>query len=149
LNIGTRYSRRRNEVKEESMSNRILVVDDSKAFLTLMTDLLGAVGYQVATADEASEAIPQAVEFQPGLILMDVEMPDLDGCEACRRVKRHPDLSGIPIVMMSGDSEAAGRAIAAGADAFLPKPFCLDRLLSRIKSLMNQDPSEAWLQEAG
>jgi CheY-like chemotaxis protein len=131
------------------MSNRILVVDDSRDFRNLMVDLLGAVGYQVATAANGSAAIPQAVAFQPGLILMDVQMPDLDGCEACRRIKRHPELSDIPVMLMSGDSGAASKAVAAGADAFMPKPFGLDRLVARIRALIGRDSPGVCFQEAG
>jgi CheY-like chemotaxis protein len=131
------------------MSNRILVVDDSRDFRMLMADLLGAVGYQVATAPNGGAAISQAVSFQPGLILMDVQMPEMDGCEACRRIKRHPELSDIPVLLMSGDGGVAGKAVAAGADAFIPKPFHLDRLLSRIRALMGRDASPVCLQEAG
>jgi CheY-like chemotaxis protein len=131
------------------MSNRILVVNDSRDFRTLMADLLGAVGYQVATASTGGSAIPQAVSFQPGLILMDVQMPELDGCEACRLIKHHPELSDIPVLLISGDGEVASRAVAAGADAFMPKPFHLDRLLARIRSLMGRDSSPVCFQEAG
>ena len=131
------------------MSNRILVVDDSRDFRNLMVDLLGAVGYQVATAANGNAAIPQAVAFQPGLILMDVQMPDLDGCKACRRIKRHPELSDIPVMLMSGDSGAASKAVAAGADAFMPKPFGLDRLMARIRALIGRDSPGVCFQEAG
>jgi two-component system response regulator MprA len=131
------------------MSNRILVVDDNRAFRTLMADLLGAVGYQVATAANGAAAIPQAVSFQPGLILMDVQMPELDGCEACRLIKRHPELSDVSVLLMSGDGGVAGKAVAAGADAFMPKPFHLDRLLSRIRVLIGRNASPMYLQEAG
>src|ERR1022692_2285767 len=129
------------------MSNRILVVDDSRDFRTLMADLLGAVGYQVATAPNGSAAIPQAVSFHPGLILMDVQMPDLDGCEACRQIKGHPELADVPVLLLSGDGGVAGQALSAGADGFMPKPFHLDRLLSRIRALIGRDASPVWLQE--
>jgi|HubBroStandDraft_1064217.scaffolds.fasta_scaffold126070_3 CheY-like chemotaxis protein len=131
------------------MSNRILIVDDSRDFRNLMADLLGAVGYQVATAANGSAAIPQAVSFHPGLILMDVQMPELDGCEACKRIKHHPELSEIPVMLMSGDSGAASKAVAAGADAFMPKPFGLDRLVSRIRALIGRGSPPVCLQEAG
>jgi CheY-like chemotaxis protein len=131
------------------MSDRILIVDDSRDFRNLMADLLGAVGYQVATASGGSAAIPQAVAFHPGLILMDVQMPDLDGCEACKRIKHHPELSDIPVMLMSGDSGAASKAVAAGADAFVPKPFSLDRLVSRIRALIGRGAPPVCLQEAG
>ncbi len=128
------------------MSNRILVVDDSRDFRTLMTDLLEAAGYQVDTASSGGSAILRAVAFQPGLILMDVHMPELDGYQTCRQIKRHPELWNIPVLLMSGDDSAASRAVAAGSDAFMSKPFGLDRLLEQVRSLMGRD---VCLQKAG
>ncbi len=130
------------------MSNRILIVDDSRDFRNLMADLLNAVGFQVATAVDGAAAIPQAAAFHPGLILMDVQMPGIDGCEACRRIKANPDLAGIPVMLMSGDTGSASRATAAGADAFMPKPFALDRLVSRIRALIGHEALPVWLREA-
>jgi CheY-like chemotaxis protein len=120
-------------------NNRILVVDDSSCFRTLMTHVLDSCGYQVATAEDGSDVLPKMAAFQPNLVLMDVEMPVLDGFEACRRIKAGQATRNIPVLMVSANRDADEGAAAAGADDFMAKPFCLDDLLSKIKLLTTLD----------
>ena len=120
-------------------NKRILVVDDSASFRTLMVHILDFMGYQVATAEDGDEALPKLAAFQPNLILMDVEMPGLNGYEACRRIKSHPATCDIPILLVSANRDAGEEAIAAGADDFMAKPFSLDDLVVKIKALTPLD----------
>jgi two-component system, cell cycle response regulator DivK len=117
----------------------ILVVDDNAANLKLARVLLSGEGHLVRTASDAEEVMRTLETFQPVLILMDVQLPGIDGLELTRRLKRDPRTSGILIVAltayaMKGDEE---KAIAAGCDAYVAKPIdpdALPRLLAELIS---------------
>jgi len=116
---------------------RILVVDDSETMRTLMADLLPSMGYEVTTACDGHKAIEELGRCEPQLVLLDIEMPGLDGCEVCRRIKSHPETRTIPVVLVSGHPEGSDRAAGAGADGFLPKPFHIDDLLRWLRALLS------------
>ena len=103
----------------------ILVVDDHPLNLALLEHLLTIDGYRVRTAADADSAVASIDEVRPDLILMDLQLPGVDGFELTRRLKARPDLAGVPVVAvtsyaMSGDEV---RARAAGCDGFLSKPI--------------------------
>lgn len=120
-------------------NNKILVVDDSECIRTLLAHILDSLGYLVSTAEDGDEALAQLSVFHPDLVLMDVEMPVLGGCEACRRIRGNPATRDIPVLMVSANQNAAERALAAGADEFIAKPFSLDEVLSKIHSRTGAD----------
>jgi CheY-like chemotaxis protein len=120
-------------------NKRILVVDDSACFRTLMVHVLDFMGYQVATAEDGEEALPKVRAFQPHLILMDIEMPLLNGYDACHRIKTDPATRDIPVLLVSANKESWDDALAAGADDFMAKPFSLDDLVVKVKSLTALD----------
>jgi CheY-like chemotaxis protein len=103
---------------------RILVVDDNPGNLRLFTLLLASPRYDVRTAASAQLALDILGTFHPDLILLDLQLPDIDGLELTRRLKANPELCGIPVVAvtayaMKGDEQ---RARAAGADGYVTKP---------------------------
>lgn len=103
---------------------RILVVDDNPGNLRLFTLLLASPRYEVQTAASAQLALDLLASFHPDLILLDLQLPDIDGLELARRLKADPVLRSIPIVAvtayaMKGDEQ---RARAAGADGYVSKP---------------------------
>ena len=116
----------------------ILIVDDMPANTRLLEARLTAEYYQVATAQDGFEAIRLAHSWQPDLIMLDVMMPDMDGYEACRRLKADPETLHIPIVMVTALGEPSERlqGLEAGADDFLTKPVEYDTLLARTRSLV-------------
>ena len=120
------------------MTARILIVDDVPANTRLLEARLTAEYYQVATAQDGFEAIRLAHSWQPDLIMLDVMMPDMDGFEACRRLKADAETLHIPVVMVTSLTEASERlqGLEAGADDFLTKPVEYDTLLARTKSLV-------------
>ncbi len=121
------------------MGEPILVVDDNAVNLRLARMLLVQEGYDVRTASDAAEAIAAIRESPPRLILMDLQMPGMDGFELTRRLKSDPATAGILIVAltayaMKGDDE---RARAAGCDGYVAKPIdtrALPPLLARFLS---------------
>ena len=91
-----------------------------------------------------TEGVRLARSQRPDLILMDIQLPELDGHEATRRIKADPDLRPIPIVVvtsyaLSGDE---AKALAAGADAYVTKPFSPRQLLAKVRQLLEQHPDE-------
>jgi two-component system, cell cycle response regulator DivK len=123
----------------------ILIVDDNLINLKLARVTLAAEGYQVRTAEDAAEALAVLKEFRPRLILMDVQMPGVDGLELSRRLKAAPETQDIVIVAltayaMKGDAE---KALAAGCDGYISKPVDTRTLPSRVADYMDGSPAGA------
>jgi two-component system cell cycle response regulator DivK len=117
------------------MSKRILVVEDQEDNRQILRDLLTNAGYNMIEAENGEEAIAAASAGRPDLILMDIQLPILDGYEATRRIKADPSLNAIPIIVvtsyaLSGDE---GKARAAGCDDYVTKPYSPRALLAKIR----------------
>jgi CheY-like chemotaxis protein len=121
----------------------VLVVDDDAAFRDLLTDLLFVEGgLEVAVAEDGRSALSRMREVRPGLVLLDLKMPWIDGIEFCRHVRRDPLLAAIPLVAVTawGPVETVRReALDAGCAAFLAKPFALDDLLAIVNRWLPDD----------
>jgi len=120
------------------MSERILIVDDNPVNLKLARVLLTVEGYDVQTAPDAEQALRVLESFRPQLILMDVQLPGMDGLELTRRLKRDPATRDILICAltayaMKGDEE---RARLAGCDGYIAKPIDATGLPLQVKSLL-------------
>jgi two-component system, cell cycle response regulator len=117
---------------------QILVVDDVLANIKLLEAKLASEYYDVITAKDGFEALTRAKENKPDLVLLDVMMPGMDGFEACKKMKEDPEISHIPVVMVTALSEKADRlkGLEAGADDFLTKPINDMALFARVKSLI-------------
>ena len=120
------------------MSKRILVVEDQLDNRQILRDLLTHAGYDVIEAVDGEQAIASAAAHRPDLILMDIQLPVLDGHEATRRIKADPALKAIPIIVvtsyaLSGDEE---KARAAGADGYVTKPYSPRQLLAKIREFL-------------
>ena len=120
------------------MTRHILVVEDQEDNRQIMRDLLTANDYQMTEAENGEEALAAVAKDRPDLILMDIQLPVMDGCEATRRIKADPSLSSIPIIAvtsyaLSGDEE---KARAAGCNDFVPKPFSPRHLLAKIRQYL-------------
>lgn len=120
------------------MTSRILVVDDLLPNIRLLEAKLTNEYYDVITSQSGSEALILAEKNQPDLILLDVMMPEMDGFEACRRLKKNPKTADIPVVMVTALSDVEDRVqgLNAGADDFLTKPINDLALFARIRSLV-------------
>ena len=118
------------------MSKRILVVEDQEDNRRIVRDLLKSVGFEILEAVTGEEAVTQAETYVPDLILMDIQLPGLDGYEATRRIKANPLLRQIPIIAvtsfaLSGDDI---RALEAGCDGYISKPYSPRALLAKVQS---------------
>jgi two-component system cell cycle response regulator DivK len=117
------------------MSRRVLLIDDHEDNRRIVRDLLTSVGYELLEATTGEEGVAMAERERPDLILMDIQLPGFDGYEATRRIKANPALRAIPIIAvtsyaLSGDDQ---KALAAGCDAYVTKPFSPRALLARIR----------------
>jgi two-component system cell cycle response regulator DivK len=120
------------------MSRHILVVEDQEDNRQILRDLLGNSGYELTEVENAEEALAVVAKRRPDLILMDVELPVMDGYEATRRIKADPALKSIPIIVvtsyaLSGDET---KARAAGCDAYVAKPYSPRQLLAKVKEFL-------------
>ena len=107
------------------MSKCILVVEDEKDNRQILRDLLGNAGYELTEAENGEEAIAAAAERRPSLILMDIQLPIVDGYEATRRIRSNPDLRSVPIIAVTSHALAGDedKALAAGCDGYVSKPW--------------------------
>ncbi|HVD50600.1 MAG TPA: HD domain-containing phosphohydrolase [Candidatus Udaeobacter sp.] len=119
---------------------KVLVVDDMAANRELLQGHLDDLGYEVREARDGIEALEAVAAEEPDLILLDIDMPRLDGIAVCEQLKAHPIRRMIPIVILtaSNDRTTKLRGIAAGADDYLSKPFDSKELLIRTKVLLRQ-----------
>jgi pilus assembly protein CpaE len=119
---------------------RILVVDDSTFNLKIITASLTPAGYEVVTASNGREALERADALMPDLIILDVMMPDLNGYEVCRRLRRTPTMARRPIMMLTAQDSLEERinGLEAGADDYMCKPFEAAELQARVKALLRR-----------
>ena len=120
------------------MSKRILVIEDQEDNRQIVRDLMTASGYELIEATTGEEGIEAAARETPDLILMDIQLPGIDGYEVTRRIKANPQLKNIPIIAvtsyaLSGDDK---KAFAAGCDGYVTKPYSPRLLLAKIREYL-------------
>ncbi|MBK8823203.1 MAG: response regulator [Anaerolineales bacterium] len=122
---------------------KILLAEDNQSNITVTRDYLENRGYQVVVAYDGEEVLSKAEEFSPDLILMDIQMPRLNGFEAARRLRAAPQFASVPIIAltafaMPGDRE---RCLEAGMNEYLSKPVRLKELVQTIEKLIGHAAS--------
>ncbi len=116
----------------------ILVVDDSAEIARLVSKILGK-SYRILIAEDGEEGLQRAVAELPDLVLLDLNLPKLDGWEVCRRLKGDAKTRGIPVVIMTADESTpddADRALRLGAAEYLIKPFVREVLMHNIERIL-------------
>ncbi len=119
---------------------RVLVVEDEQDVAELIRYNLDKEGYDVRLSTNGSDALRQAREARPDLILLDVMVPQLNGWEVCRRLKQDPETRGIPVIMVTGRVEEGDKVLGfeMGADDYVTKPFSPRELVARIRAVVRR-----------
>jgi two-component system cell cycle response regulator DivK len=120
------------------MSKCILVVEDQEDNRRILRDLLGNAGYELIEAESGEEALTAVEAQRPDLILMDIQLPVMDGYEVARRIKSNPDMKLVPIIAvtsyaLTGDE---AKARAAGCNAYISKPYSPRALLAKVREFL-------------
>jgi two-component system phosphate regulon response regulator PhoB len=120
------------------VKRRVLVADDDDALRRLIWTTLGAQHFELLEAVDGEEALRIARDQHPELVLLDVNMPKLDGFEVCRQLKTEPETAGIKVVILSarGADTDRARGREAGADDYFSKPFSPVQLLNKVYALL-------------
>jgi CheY-like chemotaxis protein len=124
--------------EHEKVAPTILIVDDEGDFIELVKFRLAALGCEFLVANDGVQALSQARQYKPDLILLDILLPDLDGLSVCEILKRQPATKKIPIIFMSAlSSGVTKRTVAIQAEDFFTKPLDLPRLERRVGELLH------------
>lgn len=120
------------------MSIEVLLVEDSKTQAKQIKDTLESVGLTVRVVGDGPEAIREAIENPPALIVLDIKLPSMDGYQVCRRLKRAEETKGIPVIMLTDKAGAKETmtGLRAGADDYIPKDiFAAEHLMDTLREL--------------
>src|ERR671937_2620768 len=118
-------------------AQNVLVVEDEASIASFVSLYLKKAGYAVRTAATGQEALSQIAAEQPGLVVLDLMLPDIDGIEVCRRIRTRSD---VPIIMLTARDEDVDKIIGleVGADDYMTKPFNPRELVARVKSVLRR-----------
>ncbi len=119
------------------MSSRILIIDDDDKLNRLLTNYLGGMGYEVLASTRPSDGLNRLTREQPDLIILDIMLPEMDGLQVCRTIRRE---HSTPIIMLTARGETMDRIVGLelGADDYIPKPFEPRELVARIQSVLRR-----------
>ena len=124
------------------MRARILVVDDDLADLELASHLFKVFGYELLTAHDGETGLTLALRERPDLIVCDIQLPRMDGCELARRIRAEPLLRGVPLLAVTGFAGHDTRKLMkAGFDMFIPKPLDPDRFVQQVATMLPPRPT--------
>jgi len=124
----------------DSLQPNILIVEDETALVELLTYNLEKAGFQVTVARDGEEAMLAVAEAKPDLILLDWMLPYISGIEICRRLRRNPDTSDLPVILLTARGEEGDRirGLESGADDYVVKPFSPSELIARVRAVMRR-----------
>jgi len=136
----------RHMVDPEARRN-ILVVDDEAQITRVLKTTLSAQGYGIRTAADGMQALLEMKSWPPDLVITDLRMPNLDGLELCKQIRRH---SRIPIIVLSvkGEETIKIEALDAGADDYITKPFSVNELLARVRAALRRTNTDQQSENA-
>jgi two-component system cell cycle response regulator DivK len=122
-----------------AMGKRVLIVDDNEDNRQILIDLLSANGFQVLEALTGADAVDIATREAPDLVLMDIQLPGIDGHEATRRIKAIPALARTPVIAVTSYALAGDdrKAADAGCDGYITKPYSPRALLAQVRAVLD------------
>ena len=118
---------------------RLLVVEDEAVLVDLLTDALRFVGYDVESATTAADALHQAGHWRPDLMILDINLPDVDGFEVCRRLRAGGDQVPVIFLTARGDRADLRTGFSEGGDDYITKPFALEELTLRVQAVLRRN----------
>ena len=120
------------------MSKQILIVEDQEDNRRILRDLFASAGYKLIEAESGEDALLALATSRPDLILMDIQLPVMDGYEATRRIRANPELNSIPIIAVTSYALAGdeAKALATGCNAYVSKPYSPRALLAKVKEYL-------------
>lgn len=122
------------------MPKKILVIEDEKDYRELLSHILQKAGYEPVLASNGEEGLRAVAEGSPDMVLLDLNLPDTDGYEVCRRIREDPKRGKLPVIMVTVQSEMPNivKGLRQGADDYLTKPFEAEEVLARVATLFRQ-----------
>jgi two-component system, OmpR family, response regulator MprA len=125
---------------EERPPIKVLVIDDDNNAIEFIKLGLKYEGFQVESSETGADGLVAAQRLNPGLIILDILLPDLDGLEVCNRLRSNPTTRDIPILMLTAKDDVRDRVtgLQQGADDYLAKPFDFDELVARIRAILRR-----------
>jgi excisionase family DNA binding protein len=124
----------------QSEGKKILIVDDDSGVQKMLTKVLSSGEYEIEVASDGFEAGAKVIEFKPGLVILELLMPRMDGFEVCRRIKENANMFHVKILAITGcdTKENKDRIMSAGADGYMAKPLDMELLLLHVNDLLNR-----------
>ncbi|MBI3548246.1 MAG: response regulator [Elusimicrobia bacterium] len=118
---------------------RLLIIDDDANLCRLLSENFTDLKYEVVTANNGAEGLETARTSPPDAVILDIDMPGLNGYEVCARLRAKPETKKVPILMLTGTTNlsSAMKGLAAGANDFLTKPFDVDEVAARLSVLLS------------
>jgi two-component system, cell cycle response regulator DivK len=127
------------------MANCILVVEDQADNRQILRDLLGNAGFDLMEAENGEDALAAVAKQRPDLILMDIQLPTMDGYEATRRIRANPEMKDLPIIAVTSNALTGddAKALAAGCNAYMAKPYSPRALLAKVREYLANEAAES------
>jgi CheY-like chemotaxis protein len=122
-------------MRDETVTTRILYVEDNHQNMRLVRKILNHAGYEMLEADTGLGALDLIVQEKPDLILLDINLPDIDGLEVVARIRENADIAGVPVIALTANAMVGDREkmLDAGCDGYLPKPISRQELLELVE----------------
>ncbi len=123
---------------------KILVAEDERDIRDLIAYVLKYAGFEVEVASNGAEAVEKAPQVKPDLILLDVRMPRMTGYEACRQLKKMPEIQNVPVVFLSakGQDNEIDEGLEVGAKDYILKPFAPDELIQQVQQILGEGKTD-------
>jgi two-component system, cell cycle response regulator DivK len=136
---------KRQTMKNDHQTARILYVEDNHQNMRLVRKILNHAGYEMLEADTGLGALELVKQEKPALILLDINLPDIDGLEVVARLRQNPDLPVTPVIALTANAMVGDRErmLAAGCDGYLPKPISRQELLELVEQFLSSEFTSA------